>query len=69
MIWNVATGAGTTAQVALDQVVPRNMGISTGRVTEPDEVAELIAARRGKLANPDASALSLQWTAPNLKPG
>jgi NAD(P)-dependent dehydrogenase (short-subunit alcohol dehydrogenase family) len=37
----VATGAGTTAQVALDEVVPRNMGISTGRVTEPNEVAEL----------------------------
>jgi len=38
----VAAGAGTTAKVALDEVVPRNMGISTGRITEPEEVAELV---------------------------
>jgi len=37
----VAAGSGTTAQAALDQVVPRNMGISSGRITEPHEVAEL----------------------------
>jgi Enoyl-(Acyl carrier protein) reductase len=37
----VATGAGTNAQVALDEIVPRSMGISTGRVTEPNDVAEL----------------------------
>ncbi|MFI2301920.1 SDR family NAD(P)-dependent oxidoreductase [Actinacidiphila glaucinigra] len=38
-----AAAAGTTAQQALDEVVPRSMGISTGRVTEPEEVAALIA--------------------------
>jgi NAD(P)-dependent dehydrogenase (short-subunit alcohol dehydrogenase family) len=50
----VATGAGTTAQVALDEVVPRNMGISTGRVTEPDEVAELTVF----LASPRAANIT-----------
>ncbi|MEU1616728.1 oxidoreductase [Streptomyces sp. NPDC005722] len=38
-----AAAAGTTAQEALDEVVPRGMGISTGRITEPEEVAALIA--------------------------
>ncbi|MGW2921472.1 SDR family NAD(P)-dependent oxidoreductase [Streptomyces angustmyceticus] len=36
-----AAQAGTTAQEALDVVVPQSMGISTGRVTEPHEVADL----------------------------
>ncbi|MFI9613291.1 SDR family NAD(P)-dependent oxidoreductase [Streptomyces sp. NPDC052023] len=36
-----AAAAGTTAQEAIDVVVPRSMGISTGRVTEPEEVADL----------------------------
>jgi NAD(P)-dependent dehydrogenase (short-subunit alcohol dehydrogenase family) len=36
-----AAAAGTTAQEALDVVVPQSMGISTGRITEPHEVAEL----------------------------
>jgi len=39
----VAAGAGVSAQTALDDTVPRNMGISTGRVTEADEVANLVA--------------------------
>ncbi|PZG23731.1 SDR family NAD(P)-dependent oxidoreductase [Nonomuraea aridisoli] len=38
----VAAGAGVTAQQALDEVVPQSMGISTGRVTEPGEVADLV---------------------------
>ncbi|MET8330889.1 SDR family oxidoreductase [Streptomyces sp. NPDC005181] len=38
-----ASAAGTTAQVAIDEVVPQSMGISTGRVTEPHEVADLTA--------------------------
>lgn len=46
----VATGAGTTVQAALDEVVPRNMGISTGRVTEAREVADLIAFLASPLA-------------------
>ncbi len=28
-------------KAALDEVVPRQMGISTGRITEPGEVADL----------------------------
>lgn len=36
-----AAQAGTTAQEAIDVVVPRSMGISTGRVTEAHEVADL----------------------------
>ncbi|MFF4569791.1 SDR family NAD(P)-dependent oxidoreductase [Streptomyces sp. NPDC001410] len=36
-----AAQAGTTAQEAIDAVVPQSMGISTGRVTEPHEVADL----------------------------
>jgi NAD(P)-dependent dehydrogenase (short-subunit alcohol dehydrogenase family) len=38
----VATGAGVTAQQALDEVVPRSMAISTGRITEAGEVADLV---------------------------
>ncbi|MFI2287175.1 SDR family NAD(P)-dependent oxidoreductase [Streptomyces niveus] len=40
-----ATAAGTakSAEETLDEVVPRQMGITTGRVTEPAEVAELCA--------------------------
>ncbi|MEU5536400.1 oxidoreductase [Streptomyces sp. NPDC020362] len=36
-----AAQAGTTAQEAIDVVVPQSMGISTGRVTEAHEVADL----------------------------
>ncbi|MFF4707613.1 SDR family NAD(P)-dependent oxidoreductase [Streptomyces sp. NPDC001297] len=36
-----AAAAGTTAQEALDTVVPQSMGITTGRITEPHEVADL----------------------------
>ncbi|WP_055585468.1 SDR family NAD(P)-dependent oxidoreductase [Streptacidiphilus griseoplanus] len=36
-----AAAAGTTAQEALDVVVPQSMGISSGRITEPHEVADL----------------------------
>ncbi|GHJ37016.1 SDR family NAD(P)-dependent oxidoreductase [Streptomyces sp. TS71-3] len=36
-----AAQAGTTPQEAIDVVVPKSMGISTGRVTEPHEVADL----------------------------
>ncbi|MGA5041725.1 SDR family NAD(P)-dependent oxidoreductase [Streptomyces capoamus] len=36
-----AAQAGTTAQEAMDAVVPQSMGISTGRVTEAHEVADL----------------------------
>ena len=38
----VAAGAGVTAQQALDEVVPQTMAISTGRITEPGEVADLV---------------------------
>ncbi|MGW1024742.1 SDR family NAD(P)-dependent oxidoreductase [Streptomyces sp. NPDC002577] len=37
----VAADAGTTAEEAVEVVVPRQMGISTGRFTEPQEVADL----------------------------
>ncbi|MFF8918857.1 SDR family NAD(P)-dependent oxidoreductase [Streptomyces sp. NPDC015032] len=36
-----AAQAGTTAQEAMDAVIPQSMGISTGRVTEAHEVADL----------------------------
>ncbi|MEU3795540.1 SDR family NAD(P)-dependent oxidoreductase [Streptomyces fructofermentans] len=36
-----ATAAGTTPQEALDVVVPQSMGISSGRITEAHEVADL----------------------------
>ncbi|MGW2031567.1 SDR family NAD(P)-dependent oxidoreductase [Streptomyces sp. NPDC001356] len=45
-----AAAAGTTAQEALDVVVPRNMGISTGRITEPHEVADLVLFLASPLA-------------------
>jgi NAD(P)-dependent dehydrogenase (short-subunit alcohol dehydrogenase family) len=38
----VAASAGVTAQQALDKVVPQSMAISTGRVTEAREVADLV---------------------------
>ncbi|MEV4297654.1 SDR family NAD(P)-dependent oxidoreductase [Microbispora rosea] len=38
----IAAGAGVTAQQVLDEVVPQSMGISTGRITEPGEVADLV---------------------------
>jgi len=50
----VAAGAGVSAQTALDDTVPRNMGISTGRVTEADEVAHLVAF----LASPRAANIT-----------
>ncbi|MFI2300346.1 SDR family NAD(P)-dependent oxidoreductase [Actinacidiphila glaucinigra] len=37
-----AAAAGTTAQEALDVVVPQSMGITSGRITEPQEVADLV---------------------------
>ncbi|MGW4562998.1 SDR family NAD(P)-dependent oxidoreductase [Streptomyces sp. NPDC004561] len=37
----MASQSGTTAQEAIDVVVPQSMGISTGRVTEAHEVADL----------------------------
>jgi NAD(P)-dependent dehydrogenase (short-subunit alcohol dehydrogenase family) len=36
-----AAQSGTTAQEAMDVIVPQSMGISTGRVTEAHEVADL----------------------------
>lgn len=36
-----AAAAGVTAQEAIDVVVPQSMGITTGRVTEAEEVADL----------------------------
>ncbi|MEV7325877.1 oxidoreductase [Streptomyces sp. NPDC093970] len=36
-----AAAAGTTAQEALDVVVPQSMGITSGRITEAHEVADL----------------------------
>jgi NAD(P)-dependent dehydrogenase (short-subunit alcohol dehydrogenase family) len=50
----VAAGAGVTAQTALNDTVPRNMGISTGRITEADEVADLVAF----LASPRAANIT-----------
>lgn len=50
----VAAGSGTTAQAALDEIVPRNMAISTGRVTEAHEVADLTAF----LASPRAANIT-----------
>ncbi|MFD5117057.1 SDR family NAD(P)-dependent oxidoreductase [Streptomyces sp. NPDC058391] len=37
-----AAAAGTTAQEAIDVVIPKSMGITTGRFTEPQEVADLV---------------------------
>lgn len=50
----VTSGSGVNAQTALDETVPRNMGISTGRVTEADEVANLVAF----LASPRAANIT-----------
>jgi NAD(P)-dependent dehydrogenase (short-subunit alcohol dehydrogenase family) len=38
----IAAGAGVTAQQALDEVVPQTMAISTGRITQAGEVADLV---------------------------
>ncbi|WP_377266907.1 SDR family NAD(P)-dependent oxidoreductase [Peterkaempfera sp. SMS 1(5)a] len=38
---STAAQSGTSAQEAMDTVVPQSMGISTGRVTEAHEVADL----------------------------
>lgn len=50
----VASGSGVSAQTAIDETVPRSMGISTGRVTEADEVADLVAY----LASPRAANIT-----------
>jgi NAD(P)-dependent dehydrogenase (short-subunit alcohol dehydrogenase family) len=47
---SVASSAGTSPQSALDEVVPRQMGIATGRITEPREVADLAAFLASPLA-------------------
>ncbi|WP_329295519.1 SDR family NAD(P)-dependent oxidoreductase [Streptomyces sp. NBC_01455] len=46
-----AAAAGTTAQEALDVIVPQSMGITTGRITEPHEVADLTLYLASPLAN------------------
>ncbi|MFF7238957.1 oxidoreductase [Streptomyces collinus] len=45
-----AAAAGTTAQEALDSVVPQSMGISSGRITEPQEIADLVLFLASPLA-------------------
>lgn len=50
----VAAGTGGTAREALDEVVPQQMGISTGRITEPQEVADLVVF----LASPRAGNIT-----------
>ncbi|WP_326601197.1 oxidoreductase [Streptomyces sp. NBC_01800] len=50
----VAAGTGGTAKEALDEVVPQQMGISTGRITEPEEVADLVVF----LASPRAGNIT-----------
>lgn len=49
-----AAGTGKSAKETLDEVVPQQMGISTGRITEPQEVAELSAF----LASPRAANIT-----------
>ncbi|MER6030735.1 oxidoreductase [Streptomyces sp. NPDC001851] len=49
-----AAGTGKSAKETLDKVVPQQMGISTGRITEPQEVAELCAF----LASPRAANIT-----------
>ncbi|MGY5032974.1 SDR family NAD(P)-dependent oxidoreductase [Streptomyces sp. 900116325] len=49
-----AAAAGTTAQEALDVVVPQSMGISSGRITEAHEVADLVVF----LASPAAGNIT-----------
>jgi NAD(P)-dependent dehydrogenase (short-subunit alcohol dehydrogenase family) len=51
---SVASAAGTTREATLDEVVPKSMGISTGRVTEASEVADLVAFR----ASPHAANIT-----------
>ncbi|MEU0936850.1 oxidoreductase [Embleya sp. NPDC005971] len=38
----MAASAGTTAQVFMDEVLPQAMGVLTGRVSEPQEVADVV---------------------------
>ncbi|MER8236338.1 oxidoreductase [Streptomyces sp. NPDC094049] len=45
-----AAGTGRTAEEVLDEVLPQQMGISTGRITEPQEVADLAAFLLSPLA-------------------
>ncbi|MFD4790286.1 SDR family NAD(P)-dependent oxidoreductase [Streptomyces sp. NPDC058459] len=45
-----AAAAGTTAQEALDVVVPQSMGIASGRITEAHEVADLTLFLASSLA-------------------
>jgi NAD(P)-dependent dehydrogenase (short-subunit alcohol dehydrogenase family) len=50
-LWTAAGGfahylaeqAGTTAEDVMDRLLPESMAITTGRVSEPDEVARLVA--------------------------
>ncbi|WP_407284879.1 oxidoreductase [Streptomyces sp. BP-8] len=51
---SVAADAGSTAQEAWDETVPRQMGISTGRISEPQEVADLVVF----LASPRAGNIT-----------
>jgi NAD(P)-dependent dehydrogenase (short-subunit alcohol dehydrogenase family) len=39
----LAERAGTTAQDVMNRVLPESMGLTTGRVSEPEEVATLVA--------------------------
>lgn len=50
----VASGSGVSAKTALEETVPRSMGISTERVTEAEEVADLVAY----LASPRAANIT-----------
>ncbi|MFF5211032.1 oxidoreductase [Streptosporangium sp. NPDC000396] len=51
---NVAASAGITAKEALNEMLPREMAISTGRITEPQEVADLAVF----LASPRAANIT-----------
>ncbi|MGW1895463.1 oxidoreductase [Streptomyces sp. NPDC002004] len=50
----VAAESGRTAEEALDEVVPRQMGISTGRISNPEEIADLVVL----LASPRAGNIT-----------
>ncbi|MGL5816567.1 MAG: oxidoreductase [Phycicoccus sp.] len=50
----MAAGSGTNAEAVLDEVLPQAMGISTGRVTEAREVADLVLF----LASPRAANIT-----------
>lgn len=39
---HIADEAGTTAQDVMDRLLPETMAITTGRVSEPDEIADLV---------------------------